>query len=71
MSSSTTEWTYAEYARLPDDGNRYEVIDGEVCTTPAPGPHHQTVAANLSSNCDPTSDAIASGGFCGTWTSCS
>jgi Uma2 family endonuclease len=47
MSSSTTEWTYAEYARLPDDGNRYEVIDGEVCMTPAPGPHHQTVAANL------------------------
>lgn len=41
------EWTYAEYARLPDDGNRYEVIDGEVCVTPAPGPPHQRVAANL------------------------
>jgi Uma2 family endonuclease len=47
MSSSTTEWTYAEYARLPDDGNRYEVIDGEVCVTPAPGPLHQRIAANL------------------------
>ena len=41
------EWTYAEYARLPDDGNRYEVIDGEVCVTPAPGPPHQDVAASL------------------------
>jgi len=47
MSRSTTEWTYAEYARLPDDGNRYEVIDGEVCMTPAPGPRHQQIAANL------------------------
>lgn len=41
------EWTYAEYARLPDDGNRYEVIDGEVCVTPAPGPPHQKVAGRL------------------------
>lgn len=40
-------WTYSEYARLPDDGNRYEVIDGEVCVTPAPGIPHQRVAANL------------------------
>jgi hypothetical protein len=29
-------WTYSEYPRLPDDGHRYEVIDGEVCMTPAP-----------------------------------
>ncbi len=40
-------WTYAEYARLPDDGNRYEVIDGEVQVTPAPGTRHQDIAANL------------------------
>ncbi len=45
--SGASEWTYSEYARLPDDGNRYEVIDGEVCMTPAPGPHHQRVAAKL------------------------
>lgn len=41
------QWTYAEYARLPDDGNRYEVIDGEVCVVPAPGPPHQKVAARV------------------------
>lgn len=40
-------WTYAEYARLPDDGNHYEVIDGEVCVNPAPGLRHQRVAARL------------------------
>ena len=45
--TGASRWTYAEYARLPDDGNRYEVIDGEVCVTPAPGIPHQRVAANL------------------------
>lgn len=43
----SSDWTYAEYARLPDDGQHYEVIDGEVCVTPAPGPRHQKIAANL------------------------
>jgi Uma2 family endonuclease len=40
-------WTYSEYARFPDDGNRYEVIDGEVLVTPAPTPHHQHVMFTL------------------------
>lgn len=40
-------WTYSEYARLPDDGNRYEVLDGEVLVTPAPSPHHQQVVFRL------------------------
>ena len=47
MTTTGDVWTYAEYARLPDDGDRYEVIDGEVLVTPAPGTHHQHVAANL------------------------
>ena len=35
------EWT-AELARaLPDDGNRYEVLDGELFVTPAPARLHQ------------------------------
>ena len=34
IPGAAPEWTYSEYARLPDDGNRYEVIDGEVCVTP-------------------------------------
>jgi Uma2 family endonuclease len=47
IDSAPGEWTYSEYARLPDDGNRYEVIDGEVLVTPAPTPHHQKVIGRL------------------------
>ena len=41
------EWTYSEYARLPDDGNRYEVLDGAVLVTPAPTLHHQVLVQRL------------------------
>jgi hypothetical protein len=40
-----TQWTYDEYARLPDDGDRYEIIQGEVCVTPGPRPRHQWVTS--------------------------
>lgn len=40
-------WTYSEYARFPDDGNRYEVIDGEVMVTPASSPNHQRIVTRL------------------------
>jgi Uma2 family endonuclease len=41
------EWTYAEFARLPDDGNRYEVIAGELEVTPSPRPKHQDLVGAL------------------------
>jgi Uma2 family endonuclease len=41
------EWTYEEFARLPDDGNRYEVIAGELYVTPAPETPHQEASARL------------------------
>lgn len=34
-------WTYAEFASLPDDGNRYEIIAGEVYVSPSPHPRHR------------------------------
>ena len=34
-------WTYADYAALPNDGNRYEVINGVLYMAPAPIPLHQ------------------------------
>ena len=39
--------TYADYAALPDDGKRYEILDGELFVTPAPAPQHQMILANL------------------------
>jgi Uma2 family endonuclease len=40
-------WTYEEFAKLPDDGNRYEVIGGELYVTPAAAPLHQKIVARL------------------------
>lgn len=41
-------WTYAEFARLPGEGGtRYEVIDGRLAVTPAPGLAHQRIVTDL------------------------
>jgi Uma2 family endonuclease len=40
-------WTRAELARFPDDGNRYEVLDGELLVTPQANPPHQRIALVL------------------------
>jgi len=46
--SERQRWTYAEFARLPTSGStRYEVIDGELVVTPAPGLRHQRVVTHL------------------------
>ncbi len=39
--------TYADYAALPDDGKRYEILDGELFVTPSPSPQHQIILENL------------------------
>ncbi len=41
------DWDYSDYARLPDDGNHYEVLDGELLVTPSPSPDHQNVMGEL------------------------
>ena len=35
---------YSDYAAIPPDRNRYEVLDGELLVTPAPSPSHQRVS---------------------------
>jgi len=35
------QWTYDDYLRLPDDGNRYEIIEGVLYVTNAPNYDHQ------------------------------
>lgn len=47
MPRTADRWT-AEMARaLPDDGNRYEVLDGELFVTPAPKAPHQRAVGEL------------------------
>jgi Uma2 family endonuclease len=46
MSAATT-WTAEMVRALPDDGKRYEVIDGELFVTPAPSRHHQRAVREL------------------------
>jgi Uma2 family endonuclease len=41
------EWTYEDYARLPDDGWRYEVIKGVLHMTPAPRTKHQDAVRDI------------------------
>ena len=44
---SRSKLTYAEYERIPDDGKRHEIIDGEHHVNPAPGTCHQTVSRRI------------------------
>jgi Uma2 family endonuclease len=39
--------TYEDYALLPNDGKRYEILQGELAVTPAPSTKHQTASVNL------------------------
>jgi Uma2 family endonuclease len=46
--STRQRWTYAEFARLPSEGStRYEILDGELVVTPAPGLLHQAIVMHL------------------------
>jgi Uma2 family endonuclease len=39
--------TYEDFAALPDDGKRYELHEGELSVTPAPGARHQRIIGHL------------------------
>jgi len=47
MAATRVILTYKDYAALPSDGKRYELHEGELSMTPAPGSRHQQVSANL------------------------
>ena len=40
-------WTASMVRELPDDGKRYECIDGELLVTPSPGTLHQWIVGRL------------------------
>jgi len=40
-------WTYDDYAALPDDGQRYEIVNGVLVIAPAPTPEHQDIVGMI------------------------
>ena len=42
-----TRLNYEDYCLLPNNGKRYEIVDGELFVTPSPWQRHQLVLANL------------------------
>lgn len=46
--------TVADLERMPDDGHRYELLDGVLIVTPAPGWSHQMVVGQLFRRLDET-----------------
>lgn len=40
-------WAYKDFLRLPEDGNRYEIIRGTLYMSPAPSFAHQNAISNL------------------------
>src|ERR1041385_8201616 len=47
MSTTTKRWTSADLERLPDDGTRYEIIDGELFMSKSPHVFHLRVCSEL------------------------
>lgn len=49
MATTIQRYTYADLADLPSEreGDRHELLEGELVVTPAPIPVHQTIVGNL------------------------
>lgn len=47
MALDTQPWTLEMLHRLPDDGNKYELVRGELFVTPPPAREHETILALL------------------------
>lgn len=47
MPALAPQWTAEMVRALPDDGKRYEVVDGELFVTPAPRLPHQAILTEL------------------------
>ena len=61
MPQHATRWTADQVRALPDDGNRYEVVDGELLVTPAPARPHQRAVFLLQSLLDAHVRALGAG----------
>lgn len=65
MPAHSVEWTVDMARTLPDDGQRYEVLDGELRVTPAPSLEHQRAVFALYDRLKPYVTAHALGELLG------
>lgn len=47
VERARVQWTYDDLRLMPEDGLRYEVIDGDLLVTPAPTITHQTISKRI------------------------
>jgi Uma2 family endonuclease len=47
MGPAQGHWAYAHWEALPDDGNRYEIIDGVLYVSKSPSTFHQWIVFSL------------------------
>ncbi len=57
-SVSHNDWSVAKLHALPDDGNRYEIIDGALYVTPSPRYLHQRALARMIHYVWPYADGV-------------
>ena len=53
MANLLKRWTREEVLALPDDGNRHELLEGELLLTPSPRGQHQRAILSLYRRIDP------------------
>ncbi|OYD98731.1 hypothetical protein CDG77_04545 [Nostoc sp. 'Peltigera membranacea cyanobiont' 213] len=59
--SERVRWTTADLELFPDNGNRYEIIDGELFVTRAPHWNHQKTCVRISTSLDTWSQTTGLG----------
>ena len=47
MALTVRRYTVADLEQFPDDGNRYELLDGMLIVTPSPRLRHQAIASRI------------------------
>src|SRR5262249_23154418 len=53
MAAQAKEWTLEEVHSLPDDGNKYELVRGQLFVTPPPSFEHEHIGTRLHRVLDP------------------
>lgn len=53
MPAPSTNWSREQVLALPDDGKRYELVDGELLVSPSPRRLHQDAVLELFRRVDP------------------